>query len=129
MKASELIEKLKELDPSGDMEVLADGSPIYTLQQEPSYYDGCKQTVLFDDEGVPCGGVITHVGSKISIGTISGYDALFDHYLERSSEDKPFIIEYDFDSELNKIAAEERAAKLIKEAKQMRKEIDDRRTK
>lgn len=48
MKTSELIRRLQEADPSGELEVTVGKTDIHFLSQLPSYYDGHVQILKRD---------------------------------------------------------------------------------
>ncbi|HMC00795.1 MAG TPA: hypothetical protein VKN14_07155 [Flavobacteriaceae bacterium] len=50
MKTKELIEQLQKADPSGDCEVVADGTPIYFVAKLPAYYDGPLAILIHDEK-------------------------------------------------------------------------------
>jgi len=84
MKTKDLIKRLQEADPSGEVECCVGNLDIYFVEDLPSYYDGALQ-VLVHDESIrdKCwsviGGKLIRTGQrKIQIHTLSIEDALFD---------------------------------------------------
>lgn len=95
MKSKDLIAELQKLDPSGEIEVIADGD-IYFASLEPAYYDGCLQTLIRDPALAPyyniIGMKITGRGQKIQLHCMNMRDVIFDE------DEKPLIFDL---SELN----------------------------
>jgi hypothetical protein len=125
MKTNELIRRLQEADPSGEMEVTVGKTDIHFIGRSPAYWDGCYQILKRDPalEG-KCyniiGAEIRSEGSHICINTHSVEDILdenpdapvtFDseyaarHYRERVDE---------WRSEARKIIASVRAQSDVK---------------
>lgn len=50
MKTKELIRRLQEEDPTGELEVTVGKTDIYFIQTLPGYYDGCYQVLKRDQE-------------------------------------------------------------------------------
>lgn len=79
MKTKELINNLQELDPSGELEVVAGGIPIYFVQRLPAYYDGALQILIQDksrnDYNI-IGYKYTHKGDKIRLDLMELDDCL-----------------------------------------------------
>ncbi len=48
MKTKELIEALKDADPSGELEVIAGSDPIYFVETQEAYYDGMLPMLVQD---------------------------------------------------------------------------------
>lgn len=48
MKASTLIEKIKELAGDSDPEVLVDNADIYSMVRLPAFEDGCGERIIYD---------------------------------------------------------------------------------
>lgn len=48
MKTKELVAALQSEDPSGELEVVAGGLPIYYVERLPAYYDGNLQMLVQD---------------------------------------------------------------------------------
>lgn len=71
MKTRELIEALKKEDPSGELEVVAGGTPIYFASREPAYYDGPLQMLVIDETKRPyyciAGYKVTQRGEKVKL--------------------------------------------------------------
>jgi len=112
MKTKELIKRLQEEDPSGEMDVCVGNADILGLCSQPAYWDGCLQT-LIRDESSPYYNVIgarySSKGSKICIHPLSISDAIF--------EDVDLPVEYD--SEYAERHFKERVEHIRKESKEM----------
>lgn len=82
MKTKELVELITRLDPSGELEVTADGVPIYMAQKLPAYYDGSLQ-MLLQDKSLQSynikGYKITNQGEKIVLTTMDLASVLSDN--------------------------------------------------
>lgn len=83
MKSKDIIAKLQELDPSGEIEVFVDNMDIFYLNRDLSYWDG-RPTLLLRDEskkpyydivGFNRTGMIPQ-GLKINIKVLSPFDIL-----------------------------------------------------
>ena len=84
MKTNELIRKLTEADPSGELEVTVGKTDIFFLQVLPGYYDGCYQTLKRDPElEEKCydviGAEIRSESRHVCINTLGVCDALLDN--------------------------------------------------
>ena len=84
MKTKDLIKKLQELDPSGEIEVVADGLPIYFAEKMPAYWDGDLPMLIQDKDLIGrCYSVIgfkyTDKGKKIMLRSMSLDDFLTDN--------------------------------------------------
>ena len=82
MKTKELIRLLQQEDPSGELEVCADGMDIHCVEKLPAYYDGDLR-VLIKDETKPfyniVGMEIRRSGHKIKIHTLDLEDVVIDN--------------------------------------------------
>lgn len=83
MKTKDLIKKLQEADPSGELECAIGGNvDIWEVYETPAYYDGCLEILKRDHTKDPyyniCGGIITGLGQKINIRPMSIEDAMLD---------------------------------------------------
>jgi len=71
MKTRELIEALQLEDPSGELEVIAGGTPIYFASRQPAYYDGPLQMLIHDESKRPyysiVGYKVTQHGEKVRL--------------------------------------------------------------
>jgi len=81
VKAKELIRRLQDLDPSGEIEVTVGGHDIYFLDMDPGYYDGCYQVLIQDPELIGksysvIGIEIRAGGQKIDLHTMGYKDVL-----------------------------------------------------
>ena len=80
MKTAELIRRLQEADPSGDLDVVVGCEDILFIESLPSYYDGPKHLLVRDPAKAPyydvVGGLISYEGEKIKIHCHMLEDAL-----------------------------------------------------
>jgi hypothetical protein len=68
MKTRELIAKLQELDPAGDLDVVVGNEPVYFPERLPAFYDGAKGELVQDPDLIGFnikGYKITNQGEKI----------------------------------------------------------------
>lgn len=83
MKTAELIRRLQEADPTGELPVCVGNVDVYFVQTLPAYYDGQLQQLVHDEGKRPyysvVGAKITRRGTKVDIVTHSIRDALLDH--------------------------------------------------
>lgn len=84
MKTRELIAALQEQDPSGDLEVIAGGVPIYFVSCQPAYYDGPLRVLVHDEsKRGKCYSVVgfkvTSRGEKVRLHLMDVEDVLFDN--------------------------------------------------
>jgi len=80
MKSKILIEKLKEIDPTGEIEVLVGNCDILTLQLKPMYWDGHGEVFIRDKskKGYDVIGLkVCSSGNKIDIQTLSIEDVIW----------------------------------------------------
>lgn len=79
MKTKDLIAELIKADPSGELEVIAGGTPIYFVDCEPAYYDGPLK-ILIQDKSLTCynitGFKYTHQGEKVRLHLMDLDDVL-----------------------------------------------------
>lgn len=82
MKTRELIAQLQEQDPSGELEVVAGGTPIYFVQRYAAYYDGCLRSLIIDDSKKPhysiVGFKVTGRGEKVKLHLMDLDDVICD---------------------------------------------------
>lgn len=83
MKTKELVKKLLDADPSGELECAIDGNiDIIDVYQIPAYYDGYLEILERDHSKDPyyniCGGIITGEGMKVRIQPYSIKDGITD---------------------------------------------------
>lgn len=98
MKTKELIKKLQEADPTGEVECCVENKDIYFLNQEGAYYDGPLEVLIHDEskkdkEWSVIGAKITRVGGKVQIRTLSIEDLIYDKVYQ--NKDFPVTIEGD----------------------------------
>lgn len=83
MKTKELIKRLQEADPDGEIEVNINGEDPYLVETLPGYYDGSYQTLIHAEHRkpyyTPIGVTIRRRGKKVIIKTLSIEDILFDN--------------------------------------------------
>jgi hypothetical protein len=83
MKTKELIAQLQKEDPTGETEVIVDGSPIYSIENQPAYYDGPLKVLIQDHSLDPYYNIVgfkyVRGGNKIRISTMSLDDCLCDN--------------------------------------------------
>lgn len=80
MKTKEIIERLQELDPAGELECCVDNQSIFSIHVEPAYWDGCLETIQRDSSKrgynvIGC--KIVSGGEKVSFDVHSIQDAIF----------------------------------------------------
>lgn len=79
MKSKELIAEILKRDPSGELEVIAGGTPIYFVDCEPAYYDGPLK-ILVQDKSRSGYNIVgfkyTHQGNKIRLHLMDLDDVL-----------------------------------------------------
>lgn len=118
MKTKELIRRLQEIDPTGELECSVGGEDIFFCQHLPGYYDGSYEVLLRDESKRPyydvVGVRICRHADKINIRTLSFEDFLLDH--------PDGLIEYD--SESTRALSEKRIERVREETKQMIAEVD-----
>lgn len=83
MKTKDLITKLQEADPSGEIECCVGNADIFFVERTSAFWDGRLQILERDHSKDPyyniCGAKRTAKGSKIQIHTLSISDALLDN--------------------------------------------------
>jgi hypothetical protein len=83
MKTKELIQWLQTEDPTGELEVCVNNVPIYTVENQPAYYDGPLQMLIHDESKRPyysiVGYKVTQRGNKIKLTTMDIGDCLIDN--------------------------------------------------
>jgi len=99
MKTKELIKRLQDADPSGEIECCVGNQDIYFISQEPSYYDGALQVLIHDEKlrdkcwSIVGAKIIRTSQPKIQIHILSIQDVLFD-----TEDNKDFPVEVIGDS-------------------------------
>jgi hypothetical protein len=90
MKSKDLIAKILELDPTGEVECCIGNSDIYHIDILPAYWDGRLQVLEYDESKKPYysvkGGRYQSSGNKIDIAPLPFSDAL--------RNDEKFEIDY-----------------------------------
>jgi len=83
MKSKDVIAKLQKLDPSGEIEVFVDNEDIFTIDSEPSYYDGTPTLLIRDKSKEPYYDILgtnftrdLPQGRKININTLEWWQIL-----------------------------------------------------
>lgn len=84
MKTRELIAALQREDPTGEAEVVADGTPIYCVEGQFAGYDGPLQMLLEDEEKKGkswsiTGYKVTVQGMKVRLHLMGLRDVLLDY--------------------------------------------------
>lgn len=74
MTTAELIKRLQEEDPSGELQVVVDNVPIYTVDNVEAYWDGRLQMLVQDRSRDPfyniVGYKVTERGRKVRLHTM-----------------------------------------------------------
>jgi len=82
MKTKELIKRLQEADPSGELECCVGNADIYFCHVEPAYWDGCLQVLKRDPKLEPyynlTGVKFTTKGNKVQIEVVDFETLLLD---------------------------------------------------
>lgn len=82
MKTKDLIKELQEQDPSGELECVVGGEPIFFLQNLPAYYDGSLQYLIQDPDKAGSYNVVgakfIDKGRKIEISTLTIENAIWE---------------------------------------------------
>lgn len=88
MKTKDLIRKLQEIDPEGEMEVCVHNQDIHgSIYAEPAYWDGRLQRISKRDEhGWPIETTIETGGSKINLSPLDLSDKYTDTLIEDGEE-------------------------------------------
>ena len=95
MTTAELIKKLQEEDPSGELQVVVGNIPIYTVDNVEAYWDGRLQMLIQDHNRDPyyniVGYKVTSQGRKVRLHTMDLDDVMLDNpdipvYLEELGE-------------------------------------------
>lgn len=86
MKSKDIIAKLQELDPSGEIEVFVDNMDIFTIHKDFSCWDGCPTLLLRDESKKPYYDIIgwnktgnIPEGMKINFRILNEYDILLNN--------------------------------------------------
>ena len=77
MKTKDLIQRLQQCDPSGELEVCCDNEDINSVQTTEAYYDGKLQVLKRDDRMRVVGAKITNNGHKVQIRSKSIQEAVY----------------------------------------------------
>lgn len=96
MKTNELIKRLQQADPSGELECCVGNIDIYFIETLPAYYDGALQVLVHDEKLKDkawsiVGAKIKRSGEKVQIHTVSIEDAIYD--MVDSKRDFPVEVE------------------------------------
>lgn len=111
MKTKDLIDKLKEADPSGDLECCIGNCDIIGIHTDPGYWDGCLQVLERDEKGRIKGGKYCSGQTKVVIRTYSIRDFVVDN--------NNFKVSYDGDY------ARKHYEPMIKEAREWSDKLHD----
>jgi hypothetical protein len=79
MLTKDLINKLRSLDPSGELEVVVNNDDIQFIELQPSYYDGRAILFQVDKNNHPIKMIIGHRGQKIQIVTFDPESVLIEN--------------------------------------------------
>jgi hypothetical protein len=93
MKTKELIKRLQEEDPSGEIEVCVGNVDIHFVERMPAYYDGSLQVLIRDYNTKYyniVGGKYVREGQKVKIHILSITDAISN----AASVDANFEVDY-----------------------------------
>jgi len=130
MKTKELIRRLQEADPSGEIECCVGNLDIYFITQEPAYYDGALQVLIHDESKRDkswsvVGAKLTAKGGKIQIHTMSVEDVIFDTF--ENGVDFPVEIEGYISDNYQKLVEQWKteAAKIHKEIKEKHEQVNN----
>lgn len=82
MKSKELIRRLQEQDPTGEVEVCVRGEDVHTVERIPAYYDGPFQVLIRDPEKAPYYNVVgmrfrRNTGEKVVVKTLGYASVVF----------------------------------------------------
>jgi hypothetical protein len=83
MKVKELIRRLQEADPTGEIEACVGNIDIHFVSREPAYYDGRLEVLKRDPARTGrcydiCGAEIRNDGQKVQIHTLSIREAIWE---------------------------------------------------
>lgn len=112
MKTKELIRRLQEEDPSGEIEVCVGNVDIHFVERMPAYYDGSLQVLKRDENNKYyniVGGKYVRNGEKVSIHILSITDAISN----ACSVDRKFDVDYSQLSEQSAKSTQKAHADLI----------------
>lgn len=79
MKTKELIAKLQEVDPSGELHCCIGNIDIGSIYASVGYWDGCYQVLNYDNKGEIISAEYKSNGYKVVIRTYSIFDVIFDN--------------------------------------------------
>jgi hypothetical protein len=118
MKTKELIKRLQEEDPSGELECCVGNEDIYFIEKLPAFYDGPLQILhRSNDPGYNIvGATIAFNGYKIQLQTLSVKDVIFN------------AVDGDYNVDIKVDCENDRTQYFInewyKEAKELKEETD-----
>jgi len=118
MKTSDLIRRLQEADPTGELECVAGGEDVYFVQRLPMYYDGLPILLVHDPakrdrEWSIVGLKVPDSGEKVCINTLGVSEVFLDQ------PDTP--VEYEGDP--NRQRTQDRIEKARAEAKALQENL------
>ena len=70
MKTKELISRLQNADPTGEIQCCIDNADIWSIEVEPAYYDGSLHVIDFDEDRRPIKGRRIRSGEKVVLSPI-----------------------------------------------------------
>lgn len=83
MKTADLIRRLQEADPSGELECCVGGDDIYFVERLPAYYDGPHTILTRDPAKAPywniTGATINYYGEKVKLHVVELADLIWGH--------------------------------------------------
>lgn len=77
MKTKELIKRLQELDPEGDMEISIDNHDIYQVELHHAGENGMLSRIISNDNGRVIGAKVIDKGLKISLSYLTIEDLIW----------------------------------------------------
>lgn len=122
MKTKDLIEELKNCDPSGEVDVVIDGQPVVFVDHVEGYYDGSYG--VYNPESKDERYLITNRATKVRIHTMSVDDLILANSSSYKQDHRSWreYVKMDFGSFLYKEQQEEREQQIAKELDELEKE-------
>jgi len=110
MKTKELIAKLQEADPTGELECCIQNGDVWDITVEPAYYDGRLQVFTFDEDRRPLTAKRVSKGEKVVLSPVYISDVI--------GEYEKFSVEYESEED------KKRYEPFDEEARRRRDQID-----
>ncbi len=117
MKTKDLIKMLQREDPTGEEHCCVGNVDISWVGNEPAYWDGNQQIILYNEKGEIIGGKYHRNGQKIQIHIAPFSDLIWDR-----QED--FVIDYSELCDERKVAYKKNHDKIISDSKALDLELD-----